>query len=72
MYVDPTVAVDPPTSTSSDSSLCSMLDTVMTIQAAHGQLRLDVFNELHACESLFLDNVQAQAEVRTPRPPVVV
>ena len=37
-YVDPTAAVDPPPSTSGDSSLRSMLDTVMTVQAAHGQL----------------------------------
>ena len=37
-YVDPTAAMDPPPSTSGDSSLRSMLDTVMTVQAAHGQL----------------------------------
>ena len=30
-YVEPTVAVDPPPSSSSDSSLRSMLDTVMTV-----------------------------------------
>ena len=35
-YVDPTVAVDPPPSTSDDSSIRSLLDTVMTVQAAHG------------------------------------
>ena len=35
-YVGPTTAVDPPPSSSSDASLRSMLDTVMTIQAAHG------------------------------------
>ena len=34
--VDPTTAVDPPPSSSSDASLRSMLDTVMTVQAAHG------------------------------------
>ena len=32
-YVDPTAAMDPPPSTSSDSSLRAMLDTVMTVQA---------------------------------------
>ena len=37
-YVDPTTIVDPPPSTSGDSSLRSMLDTVMTVQAVHGQL----------------------------------
>ena len=47
-YVEPTVAMDPPPSTSSDSSLRAMLDTVMTVQAAHEQLLLDVLNELHA------------------------
>ena len=47
-YVDPTSTVDPPLSTSSDSSLRSMLDTVLTIQAAHGQLLLDVLNEVAA------------------------
>ena len=35
-FVDPTTAVDPSPSTSSDSSIQSMLDTVMTVQAAHG------------------------------------
>ena len=47
-YVDPTAAVDPPPSTSSYSSLRAMLDTVITVQATHGQLLLDVLNELHA------------------------
>ena len=35
-FVDPTAAVDPPPSTSSDSSIRNMLDTVMTVQATHG------------------------------------
>ena len=35
-FVDATTAVDPSPSTSSDSSIQSMLDTVMTVQAAHG------------------------------------
>ena len=47
-FVDPTSAVDPPPSTSSDSSIWSMLDTVMTIQAAHGQLLVDVLTEFQA------------------------
>ena len=46
-YVDPTVAVDPPPSTSGDSSIRSMLNTVMTVQAAHGQLLVDVLVEGH-------------------------
>ena len=38
--------MDPPPSTSSTSSLCAMLDIVITVQAAHGQLLLDVLNEV--------------------------
>ena len=45
-YIDLTVAVDPPPSTLDDSNIRSMLDTVMTVQAAHGQLLLDVLMEL--------------------------
>ena len=45
-YVDPMAAIDPPPSTSGDSSIRSMLDTVMTIQVAHGQLMVDVLTEL--------------------------
>ena len=45
-FVDPIVAVEPLASSSSDSFIRSMLDTVMTIQAAHGQLLLDVLTEL--------------------------
>ena len=45
-FVDPIVAVKPPTSSLSDDSLRSMLDTVMTVQVAHGQLLLDVLTEL--------------------------
>ena len=47
-YVDPTAVVDPPPSTSDDSSIRSMLDTIMTIQVAHGQLLVDVLTELQA------------------------
>ena len=35
-FVDPAAAVDPPPSTSSDSSIRNMLDTVMTVQATYG------------------------------------
>ena len=47
-YVDLTAVVDPLPSTSGDSSIRSMLDTVMTIQVAHGQLLVDVLTELQA------------------------
>ena len=46
--MDPTAAIDPPSSTSSDFSLRAMLDTVLTVQAMHGQLLLDVLNEVAA------------------------
>ena len=45
-YVDPTAAIDPPPSSLSDSSIRSMLDTVMTVQTAHGQILLDVLTKL--------------------------
>ena len=47
-FVDPTATVDPPPSSSSDASLRSMLDTVMTVQATHGQILVDVLAELQA------------------------
>ena len=45
-FVDPTAIVDPPPSSSSDSSIQSMLDTVITVQATHGQILVDVLMEL--------------------------
>ena len=45
-YVDPTAAIDPPPSSSSDSTIRSMLDIIMTVQATHGQLLVDVLMEL--------------------------
>ena len=45
-YVNPIAAVDPPSSSLSDSSLRSMLDTVITVQAVHGQILLDVLIKL--------------------------
>ena len=47
-YVDPTVVAVPPSSTSSDSFLRAMLDTVLIVQASHGQLLLDVLNDVAA------------------------
>ena len=47
-FIDPTTAVDPPPSSSGDSSIRSMLDTVMTVQAARGQLLVDVLTKLQA------------------------
>ena len=45
-YVNPTAAIDPPPSSSSDSTIRSMLDIIMTVQATHGQLLVDVLMEL--------------------------
>ena len=47
-FVDSTDATTPPPSTSDDSSIHRMLDTVMTVQAVHGQLLVDVLTELPA------------------------
>ena len=63
-FVDPTVAMDPPPSSSGDSSIYSMLETIMTVQAAYGQLLLDVLSELHA---LRVDLASTRGS--TPQPP---
>ena len=47
-YVDSTATTAPPPSTSDDSSIRRMLDTVMTVQATHGQLLVDMLTELQA------------------------
>ena len=63
-YVDPTATVDPPHSSLSDASLRSMLDAVITVQAAHGQILVHVLTELQA---LHADLASAQRS--TPSPP---
>ena len=63
-FVDPIAAVEPPASSSSDSSIRSMLDIVMTVQAAHGQLFLDVLIELQALRADL-----ASTRGSTPQPP---
>ena len=45
-FVDPTATIDPPPFALGDSSIRSVLDIVMTVQAAHGQLLVDVLTEL--------------------------
>ena len=50
-FVNPTATIYPPPSTSGDSNIRSMLDTVITIQAAHGQLLVDVLMELQALQA---------------------
>ena len=46
VFVDLTTTVDPPPFASDVSNIRRMLDTIMTIQAAHGQLLVDVLTEL--------------------------
>ena len=62
-YVDPTAAVAHPPSTSDDPDIRRMLETIMTVQAAHGQLLVDVLAEL---QSLRADLASIR---RSPPPP---
>ena len=62
-YVDSTVVADPPPYTLDDSSICRMLDTVMTVQATHGQLLVDVLTELQALRA------KLESFRRLPTPP---
>ena len=63
-YVNPIATIDPPlTSSSSDAFLRSMLETVMTVQAAQLQILVDVLTELQA---LFADLVSSKC---SPPPP---
>ena len=60
--VDP-VAVVPPLSTSDDSDIRRTLETIMTIQAAHDQLLVDMLDEIRALRAE-LDHFR-----RSPLPP---
>ena len=62
-FVDPTAATVPPPSTSNDLDIRRMLETVMTIQAAHGQLLVDMLDELHSLQ------VDLKSLRRSPLPP---
>ena len=50
-YVDLTAIVVPLPSTSDDSDIRHMLETVMTIQATDGQLLVDMLNELRSLQA---------------------
>ena len=54
-FVNATAAVYPPPSTSSSSSMHTMLDMVLTVQVAHGQLLLDLLNEVAALQAALAD-----------------
>ena len=62
-FVDPTVATNPPPSASDVSSIHRTLDTVMTVQATHGQILVDMLTELQALRAN-LASIR-----RSPRPP---
>ena len=48
-FVDPAAAtIVPPPSTSDDSDIRRMLETIIIVQAAHGQLLVDMLDELRA------------------------
>ena len=54
-FVDPTIVVDPSPSTSSSSSMCIMLEMCLIVQVAHGQLLLDLLNEVAILRADFVD-----------------
>ena len=51
-FVDLATATPLP-STSDDSDIRCMLETVITVQVAHGQILVDMLNELHALRADF-------------------
>ena len=65
--VDPTVAAAtadvPPPFTSDDSDIRRMLETVMTVQATHGHILVDMLDELHTLRA-DLEHLR-----RSPPPP---
>ena len=62
-FIDPTTAADPPPFALDVSSIHRTLDTVMTVQAAHGQILIDVLTELQALRA-DLPSIR-----RSPHPP---
>ena len=46
--VDAAIVDVPPSSTSNDSEIRRMLEIVMTVQEAHGQILVEMLDELHA------------------------
>ena len=54
-FVDSTATMDPSLSTSSSSSMCTILETRLTVLAAHGQILLDLLNEVAALQANSVD-----------------
>ena len=50
-FMDPTTTVDPPPSTPTSSSITTMLEMCLTVQATYGQLLLDLLNEVAALQA---------------------
>ena len=63
-YIDPTAAAVRLPSTSDDSDICRMLETVMTVQVAHGQLLVYTLNELRSLR------VDLGSLRQSPQPPL--
>ena len=63
-YVDSTAAIVPLPSTSDDSNISCMLETIMTIQADHGQVLVDMFDELRSLRA------DLESLRRSPWPPL--
>ena len=62
--IDPAAAADvPPPSTSDDSDIQCMLETVITVQAAHGKILVDMLDDLRALR------VDLEHLRRSPPPP---
>ena len=59
--VDP--AVVPPPSTSDDSNILCMLETIMTVQVAQGQLLVDMLDEFRSLR------IDLESLRRSPSPP---
>ena len=53
--MDPTATVDSSPSTSSSSSMRTILEMCLTVQAAHGLLLLDLLNEVAALQANLAD-----------------
>ena len=63
--VDPTATTAiPPPSTSDDSDIRCMLEIAMTVQAAHGQILVDMLDELRALRA-YLEHLR----LSLPPPP---